>query len=365
MKRHTFIICILCLYCLVATAQIKEKKLKLAIDGLSHQHVETFFRSNASEHFELIGIAESNSEVVKRYQQKYGFPDALVYESLEDLLNEVKPDAVAAFNPISEHIETVKLCAPMGIHVMVEKPLAINMDQATTMQKLALDNNIHLITNYETSWYPALHRVYNDVSEGKVGKVSKLEVSCGHKGPKEINIYPEFLEWLTDPEKNGAGALIDFGCYGVNIATYFNKGARPLAVSAVTAQNKPEVYPLVDDEAIILLEYESMQCIVQGSWNWPFSRKDFAVYGKTGYYQTVNDKTFTYRLNPKESLKIEETSQIRKYYNDPYTYFSGLIHGKFKEEGYDLSALSNNVLVVEILEAALESARTGKKVKMK
>lgn len=364
MKRFTTTL-LLFSFCLISMAQKKENKLKLAIDGLSHQHVATFFRSDASEFFELVGIAESDSATVQRYQQKYGFSDSLVYNSLEKLLNEVQPDAVAAFNPISDHIETVRHCAPKGIHVMVEKPLAINSIQAKAMKKLAVENNIHLITNYETSWYPALHHVYKEVSEGKVGTPTKLEVSCGHKGPKEINIFPEFLAWLTDPKKNGAGALIDFGCYGVNIATYFNKGERPLSVYALTAQNKPEVYPLVDDEAIILLEYESMQCIVQGSWNWPFSRKDFAIYGKTGFYQTIDDKKFTYRLKRKEPLKTDEITSIRQFYQGPYSYFSGLINGDFKEEDYDLSALDNNVLVVEILEAALESARTGKKVLLK
>jgi len=285
----------------------------------------------------------------------------LVYGGLEELLEKVKPDAVAAFNPISEHIETVRLCAPKGIHVMVEKPLAINVNQAKKMQKMALDNKIHLITNYETSWYPTLHQVYNEVSEGEIGEITKLEVSCGHRGPKEINIYPEFLEWLTDPKKNGAGALVDFGCYGVNIATYFNHGQRPNSVTAITVQNKPEIYPLVEDEAIILLKYDTMQCIIQGSWNWPFSRKDFTIYGKTGYYQTIDDKTYTYRLKPRDPIKIEEILTPGRYEN-PYSYFSGLIRGDFKELSYEPSALENNVLVVEILEAALESARTGKKV---
>ena len=361
MNRLNAIIIIICLCCTVSVGQTKKEKLKLAIDGLTHQHVATFFRSDATKYFELVGIAESDSLVVQRYQQKFGFEDSLVYQDLKALLEDVNPDVVAAFNPISEHIETVNLCAPKGIHVMVEKPLAINTKQAQKIQKMALDNNIHLITNYETTWYPTLHKVYEQVADGQIGEITKLEVRCGHKGPKEINIYPEFLEWLTDPKKNGGGALVDFGCYGVNIATYFNHGQRPNSVTAITSQNKPEIYPLVEDDAIMLLEYDTMQCIIQGSWNWPFNRKDFTIYGKTGYYQTIDDKNYGYRLKPRDLFKIEEISTSSTYKN-PYSYLSGLIRGDFKELSYEPSALENNVLVVEILEAALESARTGKKV---
>ena len=50
----------------------------------------------------------------------------------------------------------------------------------------------------------------------------------GHRGPKEINVQPEFFGWLTDPVKNGGGALFDFGCYGANLMTWMMDNQRPL-----------------------------------------------------------------------------------------------------------------------------------------
>lgn len=365
MKHLIVIMVFMCFFLQNKQAEAQQKKLKLVIHGLTHQHVATFFRSNAATYFELVGIAESDTVVIQKYQKKYGFADSLIYKNLNQLLSNVQCDAVAAFNPISEHIQTVKLCAPKGIHVMVEKPLAVNLKQAKEMQQIASENNIHLITNYETSWYPTIQHVYKKISEGKIGRLTKLEVNCGHKGPKGINVYPEFLEWLINPEKNGGGALIDFGCYGVNIATCINKGKRPLAVTAITANNKPDVYQRVEDEAIILLEYDSMQCIVQGSWNWPFNRKDIEVYGTLGYFKTINDKSFGYRLSRKDSYKTEQISVTDKYHENPYAYFSALIRGSITEQGYEPSALENNILVVEILDAALKSARKGKTIQFK
>jgi len=364
MQRFFLVIILICSCCLMAKAEKQNEKMKLAIDGLTHQHVVTFFRSNASEYFELVGIAESDTTVVKKYQRMFGFSDKLVYESLDQLLKKVTPDAVAAFNPISEHIETVRLCAPKGIHVMVEKPLAINENHAKEMARLANQNNIVLITNYETTWYPSLQHVYGEVEAGKIGNPRKLEVRCGHRGPKEINVYPEFLEWLINPETNGAGALVDFGCYGVNIATFFNHGERPKSVSAIISKNKPDVYPLVEDEAILVLEYEDMQCIIQGSWNWPFSRKNIGIYGETGYYQTINDKLLAQRLNRKEDPEQIKVRVKDGNYENVYYFFSDVLKGKTSINRNDLSSLENNVLVVEILDAAMKSAKTGKKVKL-
>ena len=71
------------------------------------------------------------------------------------------------------------------------------------------------------------------------GEIRKVMVHAGHRGPKEIGVQPEFLAWLTDPDKNGAGALFDFGCYGANLMTWLMNDARPVSVTAVTQRIKP------------------------------------------------------------------------------------------------------------------------------
>ena len=114
------------------------------------------------------------------------------------------------------------------------------------------------------------------------GDIRKMVAMDGHSGPKAINVQPEFLDWLSDPVRNGGGALFDFGCYGANLMTWMMDNQRPLAVTAITQHFQPAVYPRVDDEATILVEYPKAQGIIQASWNWPFSRKDFEVYGEHG-----------------------------------------------------------------------------------
>ena len=64
----------------------------------------------------------------------------------------------------------------------------------------------------------------------------------GHEGPKEIKVQPEFFAWLTDPVKNGAGALFDFGCYGANLMTWLMDNQRPIKVTAIAQTDKPQIY---------------------------------------------------------------------------------------------------------------------------
>jgi len=233
------------------------------------------------------------------------------------------------------------------------------------MAELARKHNIHLITNYETTWYATNHAMYDLVHSTKaIGDVRKMVIRDGHEGPKEIGVGPEFLSWLTDPVQNGGGAIIDFGCYGANLATWMMKGEKPVSVFAVTLQFKPDVYPKVDDEATIVVTYPRAQAIIQASWNWPFSRKDMEVYGQTGYI--YSDDSHRMRMRFKDKQEESVTLKDREAPNTgPFAFFCAVVRGEVTVTPTDLSSLENNLIVVSILEAARESAKTGKIVKMK
>src|SRR5881392_4070342 len=244
------------------------KPLRIGIAGLTHAHVNGLLSRAHDSDIQIVGIAEANHEVAERYLKKYDLPLTLLYSSLEEMLDKCKPEAVCAFNSIYEHLEVVKACAPRKINVMVEKPLAVSLDHAKQMEALASKYNIHLLTNYETTWYGSNANVVQMLDS--IGEIRKVVIHDGHQGPKEIGVPQEFFEWLTDPVKNGGGAITDFGCYGANLVTWLMKGEKPLSVFGATRQIKPEIYPKVDDEATIIVTYPKAQGIIQASWNWPF-----------------------------------------------------------------------------------------------
>lgn len=367
MKRQLLIVTLLAflLPLFISAGTTAESPVKIGIVGLSHSHVHQILRRPDKGDIEIVGIAESNRDLARRYDERYGYGMDMVYDSIEEMLEAAQPDAVTCFNPIDEHILAVRAAAPRGIHVMVEKPLAATLAQAREMKSLAEKYGIHLLTNYETTWYASNHRVYKMArEENAIGIIRKIVVHDGHQGPKEIGVNEEFFEWLTDPVKNGGGAVIDFGCYGANLITWLMKGQRPEAVAAILQTNKPEIYPRVDDEATILLQYPGAQGIIQGSWNWPFSRKDMQVYGETGYLFADTGTEMRIRLEGDGTARRETLPARAEPMNDPFAWLAAVINGKVQLEPYGLSTLENNMIVMEILDAAIRSNAERKTVEL-
>ena len=339
------------------------KPLRVAVVGLVHDHVGWILGYQNKNEIEIIGIAEPNRPLAEKYSKRYGYSMSIVYNSMEEMIEKIKPEAVLAFNNIYDHLKVVEYCAPRGIHVMVEKPLAVSNEHATKMLALAKKYNIHLLTNYETTWYGSNAKAYQIIKEDRlIGDIRKIVFHTGHSGPIEIGCTPEFLEWLTDPVLNGGGALTDFGCYGADLATWLMNGETPLTVTAVTQQIKPELYPKVEDEATIILTYKKAQVIIQASWNWPYGRKDMYVYGKTGFVFCKDGTNMLVKENEKKETQTITASPLSTDRNDPFAYFANVIRGKIIMNKYDLSAPATNDIVVKILDAARQAAKTGKTV---
>lgn len=337
--------------------------VKIAVVGLTHSHVNWILGREDKGDIEIIGIVEPNRKLAERLTSRYGISMDLVYDDMEALFHNKSPEAVTAFGSIYEHLEVVKECAPRGVHVMVEKPLAISTAHAKEMKALAETHGIHLLTNYETTWYASNHEVKRLIKEEKaIGPLRRIIVNDGHEGPKEIGVYSEFLEWLTDPEMNGGGAVIDFGCYGANLMTWLMDGEKPLSVTAELKRIKPEVYPEVDDDATIILQYPEAIGVIQASWNWPFSRKDMEVYGKTGYLVAKNNTNMLSRLEGQQQEKMQQLEERAYPYDDPFSFLAAVVRGKITVGPNDLSSLENNMVVVEILEAAIKSDEIGERV---
>lgn len=335
--------------------------LRVGIVGLVHGHVHGFLgQSLHSPEIEIVGVAEPDSRLLSQAATRYGFDRAVLFTDLEDMLQKAHPQAVLVYTNTYDHRRVVEICARHGVHVMMEKPLAVSLDDALAIEKAAHAGKIHVLVNYETSWYRSNHAAYDLVHEGALGAVRKVVIHDGHNGPKEIGVEPEFLAWLTDPKLNGGGALFDFGCYGADLMTWLMDGQRPQTVTAVAQQLKPEIYSRVDDEATIILTYPHAQAIVQASWNWPFGRKDMEVYGQTGYVVTVQGNDVRVRRGGENSEQQIAAKPVPAPYDNSLSYFRAVILDGAKEDGF--SSLETNVTVTEILDAARRSAASGKTV---
>jgi predicted dehydrogenase len=339
--------------------------LRAGVVGLTHTHVHGILGRENKGDIVIVGIVEPNRQLALRYAAEHHFSMDLVYATMDEMIAKTKPEAVTAFGTIYEHLAVVEKCAPLGIHVMVEKPLAVSLAHAKRIAEFARKHKIHLLTNYETTWYPTTQLAYDLVQRGEVGDIRKVVVRDGHRGPKKIGVNEEFLTWLTDPVQNGGGAITDFGCYGANLLTWLHKGQRPKTITAVTSQWQPENNPKVEDEATIVLTYEKSQAIIEASWNWPIGRKDMEIYGLTGAIYADNRNQLRVRYAKgydgfEEKLFMPDALPSPRH--DPFALLAAVVRGQLTLERYNLSSLENNLIVMEILDAAIKSAKLGKTV---
>ncbi len=337
--------------------------LRVGIVGLVHGHVHGFLqKSPHNPEIDIVAIAEPDQKLLSAAASTYGFEASQLFTNVDEMLTKARPQAVLVYTNTFDHRRVVETCARHGVHVMMEKPLAINFDDALAIQRTATAAKIHVLVNYETSWYPSNHTAYDLVHTGALGEIRKVVVHDGHQGPKEIGVQPEFLAWLTDPKLNGGGALYDFGCYGADLMTWLMDGQRPESVTAVTQQIKPQIYARVDDEATIILTYPHAQAIIQASWNWPFDRKDMEVYGQTGYAITVKRDDIRVRRAGDQQEEQIAAKPVPSPYESELSYLRAVILDGAKEDS--LSSLETNVTVSEILNAARRSAASGRTIRL-
>jgi glucose-fructose oxidoreductase len=378
LKKDTMrLVFVLMLTCLAVHAKavvdaVPASPMKVGIVGLVHGHVEGFLKGGQltpaggilnRPDVQLVGIVESDQKLFDAYAQRYHLPATLHFRSLQEMISQAHPRAVLVFTAPSKHRRVIEECAALGVHVMVEKPLTISYKDALAIQDAAQRGSIHVLVNLETSWYASNTEAFHLLKQGALGPMVKTVVRDGHAGPKLIGVGPEFLSFLIDPKQNGAGALFDFGCYGPNLMTWLMDGEIPLSVTAVTKQLQPSLYPDVDDEAEIILNYKNAVAIVQASWNWPFSLKQLDVYGRTGYAKAIDSERIEVRKANESEGQMLKGKSLTAPYDDPLHYMAAVLRGEI-QEGNSLSSLKTNVTVSEILDAARQSAQTGKAVSL-
>ena len=355
----------LLLYCALSPvwAAGTNAPVRLIVIGLEHDAVGDFI-SRARDHREvqLVGIVESNQALVTSYARLLNLSTNFFYPSLESLLAKTNAQAAAVFTRTYDHPSVVEACAAHNLNVMLEKPLAVNLEGALVIASAAKKSGIQIMVDYETSWYSSFDTAYTMVhNQHAIGDWRKMVVTAGDQGPKDAGISDVFLNWLTDPVLNGGGALTDFGCYGADLITWFADGQRPDSVLAESQNINPEAYTKVEDEAVIILTYPRSQGIVQASWNLPFPERSLQIYGRTGYVLAPRMDLLRLRLAGTEESELElQTQPEPGLFSDDISYFAAIARGEVKPAGP--SCLQVNMITTEILDAARKSVELKKQI---
>jgi predicted dehydrogenase len=368
MRRVASLLCFLAL-------PLAAQEYKIAVVSMLHAHVWLHLGTMLKgDKVKLVGVSETLPDLIGRATRedvipqtqnvtRPGVPESLIFSDWKKMIDQTKPDIVWAFTPTNGHVDVVRYCAPKGIHVIMEKPLAATLDEAREIQALARKYNILVLTNYGSTWQAGQYAAKAAIDAGEIGPVWRLHGMQGSGGPGDPK-KSSFAAWLADPVQNGGGALMDFGCYLV-LWSVGLKGM-PESVYATAQHMKPETFPRVEDNATIVLNYKDGVAILEASWDFPpAQRLGNEIYGTKG---SIVGNAIRRPGAPAsggggrgaqqgEPLAITPLPPER---SEPIAYMVDRIRNKQPMDG--ASALDLHVSVQEVLEAAKISIQTGRAV---
>lgn len=335
-------------------------EVKIAIVGMVHSHVWGHLGSMLkSDKVKLVGVSETVPELIEEGKRR-GVPGDLFHSDYKSMLEKTKPDIVWAFVENNRHLEIAEFCAPRKIHLMYEKPLASTYADAVKIRDLSHKHGIQVLTNYQMAWWPSMYTQKKLADAGEFGKVWRLRGIVGHGGPGgPTGLNKWFFNWLTDPVQNGAGSLMDFGCYNALWSLWYM--GKPETVYAQVNQLRPETFPKVEDNATMIFHYKNGVGLFEGSWDLPRSFQDLEIFGLGGSaYMTREGLRTRKGREPERAIPVEPLLPERA---DPISYMADIVKNKGTVDG--VVAVDINVDVMEIIDALKESVKTGNAVKLK
>lgn len=255
-------------------------RFKVAILGLQHDHVWTHLDElHDRKDVELVAAADPNLPLLNKCRER--FRGSVTHTDYDALLDHVDADAAFVYGSNRESALMAVEALERGWHVMVEKPMASTLGEAERMLRAARSSGKRLMVNWPFAWWPGFQMALQMAREGVIGRIWQVKYRAAHEGPRAFGCSEYFCQWLEDESLNGAGALMDYGCYGCALAC--DLLGKPRFVLAIQ-QNlcRPELK--VDDNAVILLSYPDATAIAEASWSQIGLLTSYVttIYGETG-----------------------------------------------------------------------------------
>jgi predicted dehydrogenase len=253
--------------------------LKIGVIGLIHDHVwDNLPWLSKSPDGKLVAVADCNAPLVERAIKEYGCKG---YSDPAEMLDTEELNAVYIFSSNAEGAVWATDAASRGLHVLIEKPMAATLEEADLMLAVARQNNTRMMINWPFAWWPQLQHALVLAKQGAIGDLWQVKYRAAHEGPKELGCSDYFCDWLFDSELNGAGALMDYCCYGALLARVLL--GMPSRVSGVKGRFLKEAIT-VEDNAILVMTYPSGMATAEGSWTQigKLTSYSTAIYGAQG-----------------------------------------------------------------------------------
>ncbi len=331
------------------------KNYKVGVASLVHDHVWGELEHwKALPNVEVVACGDVNQTLRERFARK--FPAARVYNSWREMLTAESGtlDIVQCAAENSNHADIIEACAASGLHVVCEKPMAATHAQAKRMADAAARHDIRLLINWPVAWDPAYREWERRILSGEIGDVRYVRYRSAHNGPREIGCDPHFVEWLYDAEKNGAGAYMDYCCYGAAMcARLLGRARQVTALRGVFAKD----YPLPDDAAVLTLRYAHALGVAEASWIQPSAilGPNPVAYGSQGSIGVSGGAVVSQREGD-ETRSIPAPATVAPYRSAPEYMIHCLETGAAIE---GICSPETSLIAQESLTAGLIAADTG------
>ena len=335
------------------------EKLRVGALGLTHDHIWENLEALATcDDGMLVAAADRNEELRQKVARAY--PDVQVFDTYEQLLEGADLDAVYVYgdNLLGEEL-TDQACA-RGLHVMVEKPMASTLAGADRMRRAARAAGVQLMVNWPIAWRPAVSQAFRMIAEGRIGEVFQVTYRSAHGGPRELGCSPYFVGWLYDPVQNGAGALMDYCCYGAAMTCHLL--GLPSRVTGVSARLFKDDLP-AEDNAVLIMQHARALSTTTASWTQIGHLTSYVpmFYGTEGTI-VVDGGRLLLATREDDPGSPVEVSQPPEGQRSSAEFFLG--HIRSGEPITGLCSPEVGIAAQEVLEAGLLSAETGRSVSL-
>lgn len=212
----------------------------------------------------VCGAFSSRPEKSKAAGENLYLPSDRVYDSYKDMIQSEKElpegermDFVSIVTPNHLHFEPAKLALENGFHVVCDKPLCFNMDEALELKELVDKTKLLFALTHNYTAYPMVKQARRMIEEGAIGKVRKVVVEYpqGWLSTRLEESEQKQASWRTDPKRSGiAGAMGDIGTHAENLAEYITG----LQITELCADLSTFVEGrLLDDDGNVLLRFDN------------------------------------------------------------------------------------------------------------
>jgi len=346
---------------------MNDGKIGIGIVGsqfISSIHVESL--GSSSSVADILAVASPSPGNAQKFAEKHKIPHHFTdYKKMLEM-NEIDMIVIGAPNTL--HCAITVDAANAGKHVVCEKPLCMNLAEADLMIKTCKDAQVKLMYAEELCFTPKYVRMKDLLDSGSLGSPIYVKQSEKHDGPHA----PHF--W--DMDKAGGGVTMDLGCHAIEFFRWIL--GRP-KIKTVYAQMGTYVHKdktRGDDNALIILEFENdVVAMAEESWTRPGGMDDQAeIYGTEGHTHAnllQGNSILTY-TNKGIDYAVEKAGNTVGWsfvmYEELWNYGFPQEFAHFidcvKNDKQPLVTGDDGRVVLEVIFAAYESARLGKKIQL-